>query len=498
MPKHSKSPKKKDDEKSKFMRIERAAALEVSNFLFALGNQFVGVQNAAGAFDCFKYSLDLNPFNQPAVHNLGALYFSKGELQSALRMFRESVRMDPEQVSANVALAETLRKLGEWREASDILEEQAKRAPDHFQVLSAKAVLMYDRGQLAEAQRYNDAALKKVPSDAHMLLNRALLGMLYGKWPEYWKDYEYNLSYRQNPRMKNLRMGDAWAGEECEGKTLLVIADQGYGDSIQMSRYLLEAKALGKFAKLTYLVQPELVSLMKRSGVADEVVGFAEAQSISRDSFSSLLGVMRVLQVSPENCWRPPHLVSDPQLDAVWAARLGERKPGEFRVSVTWQGDRAHGNDQSRSMPPSALVSLLKGLRSDGGEVVLPPKNVEWYSFQVGRAVQALAADPAGDCFGAMDLGTDFRHFDDTLSALRQMDLLIAVDTSIGHLAGCAGIPCWSVLSSPAEWRWGLVGTTSPWYSTAQLFRQSEPRDWTTVMLAVLRRLQEEVPWPQA
>jgi tetratricopeptide (TPR) repeat protein len=490
MPAKKELIKKKREERSKFVRLERSVIDEVANFLFVLGNQFITVNNAEAAFDSFKYSLDLNPMNQPAVHNLGAVYSAMGKLDSALRMFRESVRMDPTQVTAQVALAETLRKLGEWRECEKILTSLPERDREHYAVLSALAVLYYDRGRLAEAERYNALALEKVKNDPHMLLNRALIGMLYGSWPEFWADYEFNLTYRQNPRMKGLAMADAWDGRECPGQSLLVISDQGLGDAIQFGRYLPEAKVKGKFDKLIYLVQPELVPLLSRSGIADVVVGFGESYTMAHDAFSSLLGIMRVLQVAPSNCRREPHLVTDPKLDAVWAARLGERAPGEFRVGLAWKGDSRHGNDASRSMPFSKVVSLVKGMTSSDGIVLVPPPNVKFYSFQVGEAIRGLSTDPQGLDFGITDLGSDFRDFDDTASAMRQMDLVIVVDTAVSHIAGCLGTECWVLLSKPEEWR-NLLSGDSVWYAKNKLFRQSEPRVWDPVVAAALEKLIE-------
>ena len=474
------------DEKSRFVRLERTMVEEISQFLFCLGNQFVTVKNAEGAFDCFKYSLDLNPKHQPSCYNLGALYNITGNMDGAYRMFKESVRMKPDDLVARVALGEVARKLCKLDESRKILEAVYKEDPENYMVMSAMAILHYDSGHLAEAMEWNERALEKRPGDLHMTLNRALINMTFGDWPKWWSSYEFCLSYQKNERMRGLKMSDAWSGQELPGKSLLVISDQGSGDAIQFSRYLREAKELGKFGKVIYLVQPDLIDLLARVDGVDEVVGFGERMKLDFDAFSSLLGVMRVLQISPENCWRPPHVKTDPKLDDLWKHRIGKLWDGESRrVGIVWAGDPKHGNDHARSLPLVQFAKILSGTPA-----VPPTLQVQLFSFQVGKAAEQLAQYPDGT---VVDLGQDFRSFDDTASALRQMDLLISCDTAVAHLSGCMGVPAWVLVPNPGEWRWLTdVGTTN-WYKNFKIYRQSVPKHWDSVMEAVLRDLHEFV-----
>ena len=475
---------KRGNEKSRFMRLERKITEEISHFLFALGNQFVNVKNAEGAFDCFKYSLDLNPKHQPSCYNLGALYNVTGNLDGAYRMFVEAMRMRPEDFVARTALGEVARKLGKVEESRKILEAVNREDPESYVAMSAMAILEYDCGHLAEAMDWNERALKKQPNDLHMLLNQALINMTYGHWSSWWHQYEYCLSYQKNEKMRGLRMSDAWSGQEMEGKTLLVVSDQGSGDAIQFSRYLGEAREKGKFGKLVYLVQADLKELLGRVDGVDEVAGFGEKMRIDYDAFSSLLGIMRVLRIDPENCHRPPHVRTNPTLDALWEHRVGRLWDGRSKkIGVTWAGDPRHGNDHARSIPLPKLVSLIHA------------PGTQLFSFQVGPGSNQLASDPTGDFSSVIDLGSDFRQFDDTASALRQMDLLVSCDTSVPHLAACLGIPTWWLISNPPEWRVLTDCGTHPWYREARLFRQGVPRNWDNVIEAVMQELYEWVKY---
>ena len=468
------------DDKSRFVRLERAVTEEISNFLFALGNQFVSVKNAEGAFDCFRYSLDLNPKNQASCYNLGALYNIMNNMDGAYRMFKEAVRMSPNDLTAQVALGEVARKLSKIDESREVLEAAYKRDPDSYITMSALAILHYDCGHLAEALEWNERALEKHPNDLHMMLNRALVNMTFGKWAEWWGQYEFCLSYQKNERMRGMRMSDAWAGQEMVGKTLLVVSDQGSGDAIQFSRYLVEAKYLGKFAKLIYLVQPDLKEVLARVSGVDEVVGFGEKMHVDFDAFSSLLGIMRVLQVSPANCYRPPHVATDPKLDELWKCRVDALWDGKSKkVGIVWAGDKRHGNDHARSLQLRQLLPLTQ------------VEEVQLFSFQVGvDAVAQLTSDQTGNFSKVVDLGSDFRSFDDTASALRQMDLLVTCDTAVLHLAGCLGVSAWGLIPDPGEWRWLTEGSATSWYESVRLFRQRTPKDWVSVVETVVSKLQ--------
>lgn len=457
----------------KFVQMERGVMEEVSHFLFALGNQFISVKNSNGAFDCFKYAVDLDPKNHAAVYNLAVLYNLSGNHEGAYRMFKEASRMAPNDIVTKTAFGELARKRGYHDEAAKIFSELLSVDPTNELILRGLAILHYDLGELEKALELNNSVLALRPEgDIYMELNRALINMAYGKWPEWWIEYERCLSYNKNERMRSLSMDDAWSGQEMEGKHLVVVSDQGVGDAIQFSRYLLEAKKLGKFGRLTFLVQPELNRLLSRlEGI--ECVSFGDKMSLDYDAYASLLGIMRVLAISPENCRREPHIVTDPSLDDEWRVKVEQECPdtAHWKVGIVWAGDPKHGNDHARSL------TLKKFLRFDYG-------SLKFFSLQVGKPAEQL-----DDVKGVVDLGSTFRDFDDTASAMRQMDLIITCDTSVAHLAGSLGTKCWVLISNPPEWRWLLEGDKSAWYDSVTLFRQKFPRQWDGVLDNVLHAL---------
>ncbi len=405
-----------------------------------------------------------------------------GDLPSAHRIFREALRMSPTHLMTSIALAEVSRKLNKLDEAEKLLQEALARDPNNLAAASAKAILHYDKCELGLASEWNRRAIELNPKDFNLMLNKALIGMTYGDWPQWWGVYEECLSYgKHNSRMRRLSRADAWQGEVREGQTLLVVSDQGSGDAIQFARFLEDARELGKFAKLIYLVQGDVVPVVSGLPGIDEAIAFGEREKIDRDAFSSLLGIMRALGVSPTTCSRADPIAPDPFLAEVWRGRVDALWDGSSaRVALCWAGDPGHGNDLNRSI---GLAKLLPLLTTPGAQ---------FFSLQVGKAAEQLNLLPElGNSLPPVhEFGSMLRNYADTAAALSCVDLLITVDTSIAHLAGAMGVPTWLLVASPPEWRWGLTGTTTPWYPSVELFRQSTPKDWGPVIEAVRKRLE--------
>jgi ADP-heptose:LPS heptosyltransferase len=191
---------------------------------------------------------------------------------------------------------------------------------------------------------------------------------------------------------------------------------------------------------------------------------------------------MRVLRISPKNCYRSPHVVTDPKLDKLWRARIASEWDGHSKkIGIVWAGDPKHGNDRARSIPIDKFMEIVRANLA----------RAQFFSFQAVPGLKQLFGLSQLDQSFVVDLGSDFRNFDDTASALRQMDLLISCDTSVPHLAGCMGIPTWIMIPNPPEWRWLTHGKTTSWYESVRLFRQSAPLDWNPVISAVASELRD-------
>jgi hypothetical protein len=458
------------------VHVDAQKSKEIANFLAWMGQQLFKSGDSGISGECYKYALELDPTMHHAAFNLATLYDLSGNFEASYRCFNEAVKLRPQHPGTRAMLAQVATKLGKMTEAKSLLDRLIVEAPADVAVLQASAIWYFHMGDLELARDYNDKSLVQQPHNLAMLLNKALINMSFGEWSSWWWLYERCLSYGRNDRMRHLRMEDAWSGQPREGKSLVIISDQGNGDAIQFGRYIPEAKALGKFDKVTYVVQPDLKVLMTRSGVADEVLGFGEVPNVDRDEFSSLLGIMRILNIDPENCRREPHIIPSQRLTEEWHHRIAatqdfrqNRRGRKPRVALVWGGDPRHGNDHNRSMDLKDLAPL--GHLTD---------HVDFFSFQVGNRRDQVGTVPGlGD---VVDLGDQLRDFDDTAAALRHMDALVSVDTSIVHLAGCMGIRTFLMLPLNGEWRWPRHGDAPDWYNGVRIARQPTFRSWAPVI----------------
>jgi hypothetical protein len=282
-----------------------------------------------------------------------------------------------------------------------------------------------------------------------------------------WKCAAFGLKNRNFPQ-------PLWHGDApLDGKTILIYSDEGFGDAIQFSRYIPLAAARGGHVILE--VEAALTRLMSGlSGLGDCLVKPASKlpEFDLHCPLSTLpLAFRTTLETIPSGV---PYLAAPAAAVAEWEARLGPRtRP---RVGLVWSGNPKHRRDLQRSLPLRALSSILE---LDASFVSLQ-KDV--------RADDEIVLRERNDVLKIDELLQDFA---DTAALIPCLDLVITVDTSVAHLAGALGRPVWLLLPFTPDWRWLLDREDSPWYPTARLFRQSQPREWTGVIERVRVALQD-------
>jgi hypothetical protein len=267
-------------------------------------------------------------------------------------------------------------------------------------------------------------------------------------------------------------LSDSWQGEPVSG-LLLVEAEQGFGDLIQFSRFFaLAAKRCGA---LTVRCHPKMASIMSLVGGVSSVVSSRDEppEYSARIQLFSLPGALGVVDPSQS---RPQYLGWGLQPREQW---LPPRRQGEVRVGIAWQGNPSYERDHLRSVAIQKLTSLFA------------VEHVTFYSLQKYDGSEQLRyVEPS---VRPIDLGSRLDNsgqaFLETVQAMKELDLVISTDTSTVHLAGALGVPCWVLLPFAPDWRWGLNSESTPWYSNMKLFRQTSPKDWTSVVDKVKRAL---------
>jgi hypothetical protein len=424
-----------------------------------------------------------------AMSNLALAYREAGRLDEAIAALRAAVALAPDEAELHGNLSGLLLAADRPAEA----ETEARRALALAPGARFESNLGYARkeqGDFTGAAVHLRRAIARDPHDADAHWNLGLTLLAAPSSPadeaEGWRELEW----RQRIRGLGIPSGGetsatpCWAGEPLAGRTLLLQAEQGLGDTLQLARYARLAKTLAGAGRTILECQPPLERLLRGCAGVDAVVarGAALPPADLRVGLFSLPGLLGGR--APGGVPPAAYLSAEPERVAHWRATLAARTAGaRFRVGVAWQGNRRYRADGRRSVPLAHFVPLFRAVGAAGGAIV---------SLQKGEGRGAIAGLPAR--IVVEDLGPELDAdgaFVDSAAVMATLDLVITSDTAIPHLAGALGVPVWMALARLPDWRWGLEGESCLWYPTMRLFRQSQPADWAGVFARIARALDE-------
>jgi len=341
-------------------------------------------------------------------------------------------------------------------------------------------------GNDVEALALYNAAIARDPMCAEARWSRSLHLLRGGDYERGWEDYEWRFRAATGSQLRREISGPAWNGGPLRRGPLLLHAEQGLGDTLQMLR-LVEPARERAGVPVVLEVQAPLVSLSREGFSAANVTIVERASDFpfetglpAREASASLMSLPRLLHLSsPEEIpGRAPWLAAPASRRARWAERLKRKDgPRPLRCGLVWAGNPDHPRDRERSLTAEALTRLLA---SDG--------ETEFVAFQTGPA-RARRPPNGARLIDPMDEVADFA---DTAAALELVDLLITVDTATAHLGGAMGVPTWILLSHHADFRWGVGRDDAPWYPSIRLFRQPSAGDWDSVFARVEEELKRE------
>lgn len=381
--------------------------------------------------------------------------------------YRKALQYKPKFPVAWNNLGNTLRLQGKVTEALAAFDEAQRLKPRYLMAIRNKAIALFWAGSFEEAEKEFLASLSLDHKDAESRKSLGILRLLAGRHQEGWPDYEFRL--KSDPGLATLP-GPRWQGEEIQGKTLVLVSEQGLGDTIQFVRYgTLLKEQFG--CRVIAFVQDALVPLLSNSAELmglDEIVG-KRARPRKYDFWVPMLSLPGILkQDSSDFPANIPYV--RPVTDTNNVADLLSGYGG-LKIGVAWQGSPKNEADAFRSFPLSSFLPIAS------------LRGVQLFSLQKGSGTEQLAS--LGKAMGVVDLG---KHLDlangaflDTSVIMKELDLVITADTAIAHVAGALGVPVWLALPYVPDWRWGFESSTTPWYPTMRLFRQDRPGEWGPV-----------------
>jgi hypothetical protein len=435
--------------------------------LFTIAHEYFAAERYDAAERILGHIFAGLPEQAEALHLQGVIELRRGNLDIAEALVERGIAAGDGKANAWRNLSEIRRNQGKLDGALAAARRAVALDPADAQGFFNLAMVLYDRLEISECIAAARAALDLKPGlpAAHMKLGQALLAT--GAFAEGWQEYEWRYQIPGAAPLMPPTDKPQWDGAPLGEGRLLLIGDQGYGDVIQFARYIPWARARCPNALLA--VSQELIPLLERMfpGLPmverwDHIGDYA--------AYCPLSGLPRLhgtaLDSIPQTV---PYLHPDPAHVAEWRARLDSQLPaGLRRVGLAWAGRPTHNNDFNRSTRLANFAPL-------GG---VP--GVAFVSLQKGQAVAQLAEFPGPAPL--LDLDAQIGGFLDTAAIIAGLDLVICVDTSVGHVAGAQGRPAWLLLPHAPDWRWLLERADTPWYPATRLYRQPQPRDWAALI----------------
>jgi len=431
----------------------------------------------AEAAEHFRAALRLKPDYLEAHSNLGYVLLDLGARDEAVACFQRALQLKPDSPEAYDGAGRALRAQGKLEEAVAHYRRALELRPGYVDAQYNLGSALQAQGRMEEALACFEQVLRTAPNLHEAHFARAVVWLLQGKFERGWPEYEWR---RRMPRFDPSCFSQpVWDGSPFPGKTILLHAEQGLGDTLQFIRYAPLVKERG--GTVVVACQQSLLGILARTAGIDQLVPRVFPLP-PFDVHVPLLSLPGIFGTTAETIpARVPYLFADEGLSRHWQERL-HRLPG-FKVGIVWQGSRTFLGDESRSIPLARFAPL--------GRV----PGVRLFSLQKGAGVEQLSE--VRDCMDICDWGNELDEaagaFMDTAAVMKHLDLVITSDTSIAHLAGALGVPVWTVLSAVPDWRWQLHRADCPWYPTMRLFRQSRPGDWDEVFERIARALRELV-----
>jgi tetratricopeptide (TPR) repeat protein len=437
---------------------------------YNLGNTLGKLGRAAEAAAAYRRALEIRPLYADACNNLGLALTEAGLPGEAEVLLRQAVRLRPAFAEGHNNLGLALAAQGRFAEAEAAYGEALRLNPGSVEAHTNLGSAYKEQGRLDEAQACYQFALWLDPSSPSAHWNRALAWLQAGDFERGWAEYEWRWRRKKSPP-RPFRQ-PRWDGAPLAGRTILLHAEQGLGDTLQFVRYAAAVKARGGTVVLAgpRALLPLLASAPGVDRLVDDTGALPET-----DVHAPLLSLPLLLGTTLATVpGEVPYLGADAARVGRWRERL--RGLAGRKVGIVWQGNPGHQWDRHRSAPLAAFAPLAR------------VAGVSLVSLQKGEGAEQLRA--AG--LPVHELGEDLDRegaFLDTAAVMRCLDLVVTVDTAAAHLAGALGIPVWVALASIADWRWLRDREDSPWYPSMRLFRQQAPGQWEGVFARMASEL---------
>lgn len=389
----------------------------------------------------------------------GVVYEEMGKGEQALSAYRQAAALHPQCHAALNNLGAAATGSHEAYEAASYFRSSLALDPSHGNSIAGLAAALIQMGRFHDALTVSNEAVQREPGCVPAHWNRSIAALGCGRWKLGWAEHEWRFKL-PNKRIAAMPNTPRWDGQPLDGKTIFVLAEQGFGDMLMWARCFATLRNMG--ARVVAEAHGPMAKLFEWMPEVDRVAAYGQNPGL-HDVHVFAVSLPHILGLKLEELSGKPYITVPPR----YVLPLNTGKP---QVGVIWRGRLEHGNDHNRSMPPHAAEALMRS------------RDAEWVSLQVDHTAPWTTVH---------DMRDQIKNFADTAAIMRGLDLVVSVDSAGAHLAGALGVPVWTLLFEPAEWRWSYGTTTTPWYNSMELVRQPSPGDWMGVVEQVHAKLGE-------
>lgn len=410
----------------------------------------------------------LSPESTIIIQSLADALQGSGQSRNAYSLYARVIGQEPDNVNALISMSVVCDQLDRREEALEYLLHARDVAPENPLVHLNLGGIFQGLLRLGQAMECYETALALRPGYPTARWNICQIELLRGNYRKGFHDFDSRFSTSRPVLLRGCGL-PTWNGEPVAGKRILVQGEQGYGDTIQFARFLPLLSDMGATVILENRLTP-LTPLLRSLPGLSLLTDAATAEPIC-DFAIPLLSLPRLfatdLQTIPHSV---PYLAPSSQKREYWCSKLRQDK--NMKVGICWAGRKVP--DPRRSVPAARFDALAS------------ISQVSWYSLQIN---EGDADDGMPPLSPLIDLTDSIHDFEDTAALVSCLDLVISIDSAVAHLAGSLAVPIWLLLPFVPDWRWMLERNDSPWYPTMQLFRQPRPRDWESVLRAIVPAL---------
>ena len=469
--------RKKGDLVGALAAIDQALALNPQNAeaLSDKGNALKELGRLDEAALCYEAALAVKPGDYRFRNNLGVVRFLQNDLAGAEALYREVLEATPAcpETLSNMSAVQRLK--GDLDSAVQYAREALALRPDYPDAFNNLGNALKDGRRLEESVVAYGEVLRLHPGDADVRKNLAMALLALGRFEEGWREYEWRWKSKQLRHAARHFAKPLWRGEDGGGRTILIHAEQGLGDTLQFCRYAPLVRDRG--LRVVMEVPKPLARLVKSLEGVESVVTAGETLprfDLQCPMMNLPLALATTVETIPADL---PYLHPAPADAEAWRKRIAAEGEGGLNVGLVWAGNaRRHSpdliaTDGKRSMDPRLLAPIMN----------LP--GVRFFSLQKD-------GPQAPEAFRLIDWMADCGDLADTAALVANLDLVVSVDTAIAHLAGALGRPVWLLNRFDSCWRWFVDREDSPWYpGTLRIFNQQTMGDWKEVILRVREAL---------